>query len=114
MGTVTVVKISGLKRSRNYSDEVEDLKTLDESLLEANYVTRSIFEKREMGKCIVTRGVTVKRAGEKLNLCRDFKVPGSNLARAPFVVSFLLCFQLQDCLKSYERGDENSYKKGSA
>ena len=40
---MTVVKISGLKRSRNYSDEVEVLKTLDESLLEANYVTRSIF-----------------------------------------------------------------------
>ena len=29
--------------------------------------------------------------GKKLNFCRDSKVPGSNLACAPFVVSFSLC-----------------------
>ena len=44
------------------------------------------------------------RAGKKLNCCKDSKVPGSNLACAPFVVSFSLCFQPQDRLKSY-RGE---------
>ena len=28
----------------------------------------------------------------KLNFCRDFKVPGSNLADAPFIVSLVVCF----------------------
>ena len=55
----------------------------------------------------------IKRAGEekKRNFCRDLKEPGSNLACAPFVVSFPFVFQLQDGLKSYGRGDENWEKE---
>ena len=36
----------------------------------------------------------IKRAGgeKKRNFCRDLKEPGSNLACAPFVVSFSFCF----------------------
>ena len=41
----------------------------------------------------LTRGVKSSgRVGEELNFCKDFKVPGSNLACTPFVVSFSLCF----------------------
>ena len=45
----------------------------------------------------------------------DFKVPASNLVHAPSFVSFFVCFQLQDCLKSYTRWKENSHgKNGTA
>ena len=45
---------------------------------------------------------------KKLNFCKHFRIPGSNFACTctPFVVSFPFVFHLQDCLKSYVRGDE--------
>ena len=50
---------------------------------------------------------------EKINLCRDFKAPGSNLTCAPFLFRFPLVLQLEDCLKSCGRGFENSWNIAS-
>ena len=47
-----------------------------------------------------------------LNFCRDFKTPGSNLASGHLsLIRFPFVSQCQDCLKSYGRGDENSWKE---
>ena len=41
----------------------------------------------------------------------DLKVTGSNSANAPIFVPFHFVFLLQDCLKAYQGGNENSCKK---
>ena len=58
-----------------------------------------------------SRCETKRAGGKKLNFCRDFNVPpGSNLACAPFVVSFPFDYELRDCLKSSGLGDGNIQK----
>ena len=54
-----------------------------------------------------SRCETKRMGGEKLNICRDSEVPGSNLAWVPFLFRFHFVFQLLNCLTSYGRGNEN-------
>ena len=58
--------------------------------------------KSEMCFCLPSRRTTVVklsgRVGEKLNLCRSFKVPGPNVVCDLFLFRFPCIFQLQDGL----------------
>ena len=46
---------------------------------------------RSKAACTQRVWYATRATGEKAGLCRGFKVPGSNLVRAPFVVSFSVC-----------------------
>ena len=52
-------------------------------------------------------------AGKNLNFRRDFKVPGSNVACAPFVDSFSLCFSTPRLSEIIRAGGRDFLRKGN-
>ena len=48
---------------------------------------------------------------KQLHLCRDFEVPSSNLAWAPFFVSFSLCFSISKLSEIIRAGGREFLKK---